>query len=155
MARRTQTFTMNPQPVSVAPRAPVYRVQSSLRVPRCLQPEHTDHPTVLQAAVRIDGLSIPIAGYSRGTAAPIMSSSEPDLFFSASIENICYRVANELVDKMPTPKYASTSAMSIQLALDDLVATVMALPRGEARNVSAGRSCKPTLTKPGERTIEQ
>lgn len=137
MARRTQTFTMNPQPVSVARREHLCTAfNHRFAFPDVCNQNTPTTPTVLQAAVGSMALSIPIAGYSRGTAAPIMSS-EPDLFFSASIENICYRVANELVDKMPTPKYASTSAMSIQLALDDLVATVMALPRGEARNVSA------------------
>lgn len=78
-------------------------------------------------------LSIPQSSYSRGAEAPTVAR-DPNLFFRASVENVCRLVADQVVDMGTMTRYKSTDPTT---AIDDFVHTVMGLPAADTRSAPA------------------
>ncbi|MBL9003481.1 MAG: hypothetical protein JNJ46_04490 [Myxococcales bacterium] len=135
LATRTKTFTESEAPVTIQRQEHFCSaISSRLGINDVCAMNTISGLTALQTAVSSLSLSIPAASYSRGAESPVVSR-DPNLFFRASVENICRRVADEVVDKTPgTPRY--TSAMP-QPAIDDFVKTVMGIPVADARHAAA------------------
>ena len=135
LAKRTQTFTEAEAPVTIQRQEHFCSaVSSRLGLNDVCALNTIAGLTALQTAVSSLSLSIPAASYSRGAESPVVSR-DPNLFFRASVENICRRLADEVVDKTPgTPRYTSTMP---QPAIDDFVKTVMGIPQADARYTAA------------------
>lgn len=135
LAKRTQTFTEQEAPVTIQRQEHFCSALSSrMGISDVCAMNTISGLTPLQTAVSSLSLSIPAASYSRGAESPVVSR-DPNLFFRASIENICRRIADEVIDKTPgTPRYTSTMP---QPAIDDFVKTVMGIPQADARHVAA------------------
>jgi hypothetical protein len=95
--------------------------------------------TGAQNAVGTLARGLPTDGYSRGSEDPVVPS-DTSLFFRSGTENICRRLADQVVDvavtaTQPNPsRYASTMP---EVAITDFVQTVMGLPDGDPRAVDA------------------
>lgn len=137
LAAPTKTFTETEAPVTIQRQEHFCSaISSRLGITDACALNTTGTLTPLQTTLSSLSLSIPAASYSRGAESPVVSR-DPNLFFRASIENICRRLADEVVDKTPgTPRYSSTMP---QPAIDDMVKTVMGVPLADAR-YSAARS---------------
>jgi hypothetical protein len=137
LAAPTKTFTETEAPVTIQRQEHFCSaISSRLAIADACALNTTAGLTPLQTTLSSLSLSIPAASYSRGAESPVVSR-DPNLFFRASIENICRRLADEVVDKTPgTPRYSSTMP---QPAIDDMVKTVMGVPLADAR-YSAARS---------------
>ena len=137
LAARTKTFTETEAPVTIQRQEHFCSaISSRLAITDACALNTIAGLTPLQTTLASLSLSIPAASYSRGAESPVVSR-DPNLFFRASVENICRRLADEVVDKTPgTPRYSSTMP---QPAIDDMVKTVMGLPLADAR-FSAARS---------------
>jgi hypothetical protein len=76
---------------------------------------------------------IPGPAYARGAVSPLMPR-EPNLFFMASVENLCVQLAESVVDPVECPPgrrcFRSDRASA---ALDELAHVVMALPASDRR----------------------
>jgi hypothetical protein len=81
---------------------------------------------------------LPSDGYSRGAETPILPT-DSSLFFRSGTENICRRLADQMVDVAAAPtatppraasKYQSTAP---DAAIADFVQTLMGLPDGDPR----------------------
>jgi hypothetical protein len=81
---------------------------------------------------------LPSDGYSRGAETPVLPT-DSSLFFRSGTENICRRLADQMVDVAAAPtatpphaasKYQSTAP---DAAIADFVATLMGLPDGDPR----------------------
>jgi hypothetical protein len=87
-----------------------------------------------QAAISSRALLMPVDTYYRAYALPSLPTN-PDLFYRQSTEAICRLVADQVVDlKTGTSRYTSANASA---ALDDFVATVMALVPSDPRAAEA------------------
>jgi hypothetical protein len=85
---------------------------------------------------------LPSDGYSRGAETPILPT-DSSLFFRSGTENICRRLADQMVDVAAAPtatppraasKYQSTAP---DAAIADFVPTLMGLPDGDPRAADA------------------
>jgi hypothetical protein len=85
---------------------------------------------------------LPSDGYSRGAETPILPT-DSSLFFRSGTENICRRLADQMVDVAAAPtatppraasKYQSTAP---DAAIADFVTTLMGLPDGDPRAADA------------------
>jgi hypothetical protein len=87
-------------------------------------------PSPAQKDIQLLSLSMPESSYSRGAESPALAR-DPNLFFRASVENICQKVSDQVIDPMSgTGRYSSTNSTA---AIDDFVATVMAMPPSDGR----------------------
>ena len=131
LAARTKTFTETEAPVTIQRQEHFCSaISSRLAITDACAMNTIAGLTPLQTTLASLSLSIPAASYSRGAESPVVSR-DPNLFFRASVENICRRLADEVVDKTPgTPRYTSTMP---QPAIDDMVKTVMGVPLADAR----------------------
>ena len=75
-------------------------------------------------------------GYYRAAELPAMPR-RPDLFYRASVEEICQRIANSQVDSGTNPRYTSANATSRAAAFEDLVTTIMGIPPADPRHAPA------------------
>lgn len=78
---------------------------------------------------------IPGAGYTRGAASALMPR-EPNLFFTASVENLCSQLVHKLVDPAACPvgqRCWSSTPAGTAAAIADFVQVVMAVPPSDAR----------------------
>jgi hypothetical protein len=95
--------------------------------------------TGAQNAVNVLVRGLPSDGYSRGAEEPILPT-DSSLFFRAGTENICRRIADQVVDVAvtatnPNPsRYVSTNP---EAAITDLVGTLMGLPDSDPRAAAA------------------
>jgi hypothetical protein len=95
--------------------------------------------TGAQNAVLSLARGLPTDGYSRGAEEPVVPS-DTSLFFRSGTENICRRLADQVVDlavtaTQPNPsRYVSTMP---EPAITDFVQTLMGLPDGDPRAVDA------------------
>ncbi|MDW8280395.1 MAG: hypothetical protein RMK29_01705 [Myxococcales bacterium] len=81
-----------------------------------------------QQRARVLASVIPADGYSRGAEAATVST-DPNLFFRASTENLCRIIADQVINAGTPPRYTSSRP---QEAIADFVQTVMGLtPRDE------------------------
>lgn len=137
LASSTKTFTDTEAPVTIQRQEHFCSaVSSRLAINDACAMNTIAGLTPLQTTLASLSLSIPAASYSRGAESPVVSR-DPNLFFRASVENICRRLADEVVDKTPGPsRYSSTMP---QPAIEDMLNTVMGLPLADAR-YSAARS---------------
>lgn len=133
LAARTQTFTMNEQPISISRREHFCVALGNRMGLTDICALDAVTKTTFQNNVSKLSLSVDAASYSRGAEAPVVSR-DPNLFFRAGVENICRLVADQVVDQGATPKYSSTN---YAVAIDDFVANVMALPASDSRSVMA------------------
>ena len=85
---------------------------------------------------------LPSDGYSRGAETPILPT-DSSLFFRSGTENICRRLADQMIDVAAAPtatpprlasKYQSTAP---DAAIADFVQTLMGLPDGDPRAADA------------------
>ena len=85
---------------------------------------------------------LPSDGYTRGAESPVLPT-DTSLFFRSGTENICRRIADQVVDVAastsatnPTPasRYQSTNPTA---AIADFVPTLMGLPDGDSRAADA------------------
>jgi hypothetical protein len=95
-----------------------------------------------QNAIATLARGLPSDGYSRGAETPILPT-DSSLFFRSGTENICRRLADQMVDVAAAPtatppraasKYQSTAP---DAAIADFVQTLMGLPDGDARAADA------------------
>jgi hypothetical protein len=84
-------------------------------------------------AVRRYAAFVPIDAYSRGFELGSLST-DPNAFFRIGTESVCILVADRVVDSGMQARYSS---LHPQKALDDFVATVMALPPSDPRAAEA------------------
>ncbi len=90
----------------------------------------TVQPTAQQTAISARAVMMPVDTYYRAYALPSLST-DPNLFYRASVEVVCGLVANEVVDATPTPsRYSSKSPGP---AIADFVTTVVGLPSSDPR----------------------
>jgi hypothetical protein len=95
--------------------------------------------TGAQNAVATLARGLPSDGYSRGAETPVLPT-DSSLFFRSGTENICRRLATQVVDVAatatnPTPsRYQSANP---DAAIADFVATLMGLPDGDPRAAEA------------------
>ena len=135
LAKRTKTFTDTEAPVTIQRQEHFCSaVSARLGITDACAMNTIAGLTPLQTTVSSLSLSIPAASYSRGAESPVVSR-DPNLFFRASVENICRRLADEVVDKTPAPsRYTSTMPAP---AIDDFVKTVMGIPQADTRYAAA------------------
>ena len=85
---------------------------------------------------------LPTDGYSRGAETPVLPT-DSSLFFRSGTENICRRLADQMVNvaaaPMATPPRAASKYQSAaqDAAIADFVATLMGLPDGDPRAADA------------------
>ncbi|MDB4983316.1 MAG: hypothetical protein JWM82_4068 [Myxococcales bacterium] len=95
--------------------------------------------TGAQNAVGTLARGLPTDGYSRGSEDPVVPS-DTSLFFRSGTENVCRRIADQVVDvavtaTQPIPsRYVSTMP---EPAITDFVQTLMGLPDGDPRAADA------------------
>jgi hypothetical protein len=95
--------------------------------------------TGAQNAIATLARGLPSDGYSRGAETPVLPT-DSSLFFRSGTENICRRLADQVVDvavtaTQPNPsRYVSTSP---DAAIADFVQTVMGLPDADPRAADA------------------
>jgi len=95
--------------------------------------------TGAQNAIAVLVRGLPSDGYSRGAETPILPT-DSSLFFRSGTENICRRVADQVVDVAVTAtqtkpsRYVSTAP---DAAIADLVQNLMGLPDGDPRAADA------------------
>ena len=136
LAARTKTFTETEAPVTIQRQEHFCSaISSRLAITDACALNTIAGLTPLQTTLASLSLSIPAASYSRGAESPVVSR-DPNLFFRASVENICRRLADEVVDKTPgTPRYSSTMP---QPAIDDMVQHRHAVGGGEFHALAGG-----------------
>jgi hypothetical protein len=81
-----------------------------------------------QVATNLAG-AVPGDGYARGSEIPLMPH-DPNLFFVSGIDNLCARLATQLVDAAQAGKWTSSDK---EAAFDDFVSVLMAVPSVDAR----------------------
>lgn len=96
---------------------------------------NTQTPTAFQTRARIASIGVPADGYSRGSEAPTIST-DPGLFFRIATETLCRVVAEQVADPA-APLKARYSSQAVPAAVDDLVKTVMGLPKEDPRHATA------------------
>jgi hypothetical protein len=74
--------------------------------------------------------AIPGDSYARGAEAPLMPT-DPDLFFDSGTNNLCQKIAGEVVDSGTMPKYSSSNVTD---AIHAMVNEVMGLPDSDPRS---------------------
>jgi hypothetical protein len=98
--------------------------------------------TGAQNAVAVLVRGLPSDGYTRGAETPILPT-DTSLFFRSGTENICRRIADQMVDVAAAPtatpprlasKYQSTA---YEAAIADFVTGLMGLPDGDPRAADA------------------
>jgi hypothetical protein len=98
--------------------------------------------TSVQNSIATLARGLPSDGYSRGAETPILPT-DSSLFFRSGTENICRRLADQVVDvaaaptatpPKPASKYQSTAP---DAAIADFVLTIMGLPDGDPRAADA------------------
>jgi hypothetical protein len=98
--------------------------------------------TSAQNSIATLARGLPSDGYSRGAETPILPT-DSSLFFRSGTENICRRLADQMVDVAAAPtatppkaasKYQSTAP---DVAIADFVQTIMGLPDGDPRAADA------------------
>jgi hypothetical protein len=98
--------------------------------------------TGAQNAVAVLVRGLPSDGYTRGAETPILPT-DTSLFFRSGTENICRRIADQMVDVAAAPtavpprlasKYQSTAP---DAAIADFVQNLMGLPDGDPRAADA------------------
>ncbi len=100
-------------------------------------------PSALQTTVASRALLLPVDTYYRSYALPSLPTN-PDLFFRDSVEAVCRLVADQLIDVASgTSRY--NSAMP-DLAITDLVATVMGIVPSDPRSAPATAILKDNFT---------
>jgi hypothetical protein len=72
-------------------------------------------------------------GYYRAAELPAMPRN-PDLFYRGSVEVLCERLANVLVDNGSNPPYSSANEASRTAAFERLVTTMMGIRPGDLRH---------------------
>lgn len=133
LAARTKTFTDNEQPISISRREHLCTALSNRLGLNDVCGISAITPTGVQSAIGTLALSVPNSSYSRGGEAPI-TSKDPNLFFRSSTENICRTIGDQVIDAGAMPRYSSTKP---DAAIDDFVATVMAIPSADPRYAAA------------------
>jgi hypothetical protein len=73
--------------------------------------------------------SIPGDGYARGSEIPLMPH-DPNLFFSSGVENLCVRLAAQVVDAQAGAKWTSADKAG---ALNGFLSVVMGVPASDER----------------------
>jgi hypothetical protein len=79
--------------------------------------------------------------YYRAAELPSLPRN-PDLFFRRSVELVCSRLAQRVVQQDGSAKYSSATTATVNAAIADFVATIMALPPGDPRADTASEILK-------------
>jgi hypothetical protein len=142
-AARTKTFDERGVPVSVARRDHLCAtLEQRLGVPDPCGISGLPGLTGAQNSVAVLVRGLPSDGYTRGAETPILPS-DTSLFFRSGTENICRRIADQMVDVAAAPtavpprlasKYQSTTP---DAAIADFVQNLMGLPDGDPRAADA------------------
>jgi hypothetical protein len=93
----------------------------------------TPEPGALSTAVRRYAAFVPVDTYDRGQEIGSLPT-EPSPFFRIATESMCVLLADRVVDAGSAPRYSSQQPDS---AIDDMVATIMALLPGDPRSGEA------------------
>jgi hypothetical protein len=139
-AAHTQTFDDRGAPVSVARRDHLCAaLENRLGLTDPCGISGLPGLTGAQNAIAVLVRGLPSDGYSRGAETPILPT-DSSLFFRSGTENICRRVADQVVDVAVTAtqtkpsRYVSTAP---DAAIADLVQNLMGLPDGDPRAADA------------------
>jgi hypothetical protein len=139
-AANTKTFTDRGVPVSVARRDQLCgALGTRLGLTDPCGISGLPGLTGAQNAIAVLARGLPSDGYTRGAESPVLPT-DTSLFFRSGTENMCRRLADQVVDiaataTNPVPsRYQSTAP---DAAIADLVQTVMGLPDGDPRAVDA------------------
>ncbi len=157
LAAPTQTFTSQPEPITIRRQEHFCAALSNrLGLTDICGLTTTGALSAAQAYVQMVSTSIPAAGYSRGSPAPVVAT-DPNLFFRAAVENVCAKIADQLVDNNGSGTMSRYQSNNPQPAFDDMTQNVMALPPSDVRypqaisilaghfaNASAMSGTKPT-----------
>jgi hypothetical protein len=142
-AARTKTFDDRGVPVSVARRDHLCAtLEQRLGVPDPCGISGLPGLTGAQNSVAVLVRGLPSDGYTRGAEVPILPT-DSSLFFRSGTENICRRIADQMVDVAAAPtatppraasKYQSTA---FDAAITDFVQNLMGLPESDPRSADA------------------
>ncbi len=89
----------------------------------------TRQPSPEQAQIQRYAAFIPVDGYDRGFEIPSLPT-DPSAFFRVGTESICLKLAERVIDAGSASRYSSARPAE---ALDDFVATLMAIVPGDPR----------------------
>lgn len=139
-AANTKTFTDRGAPVSVARRDHLCGALG-LRLGLTDPCGMSGLPglTGAQNSIAVLARGLPSDGYTRGAETPILPT-DTSLFFRSGTENICRRLADQVVDIAATatnPVASRYQSATPDAAIADLVQTLMGLPDGDPRAVEA------------------
>jgi hypothetical protein len=76
---------------------------------------------------------LPSDGYGRGSTVPVLPN-QPTLFYRAGLENICAKLADQVIDAPTNSKWSSSQP---DAAIADFVATMLALTPSDPRSAPA------------------
>jgi hypothetical protein len=142
-AAHTKTFDDRGVPVSVARRDHLCAtLEQRLGVPDPCGISGLPGLTGAQNAVAVLVRGLPSDGYTRGAEVPILPT-DSSLFFRSGTENICRRIADQMIDVAAAPtatppraasKYQSTAS---DAAIADFVSNLMGIPDSDPRAAEA------------------
>jgi hypothetical protein len=142
-AAHTATFDQRGAPVSVARRDHLCStLEQRLGISDPCGISGLPGLTGAQNAIAVLVRGLPSDGYTRGAETPVLPT-DSSLFFRSGTENICRRLADQMVDVAAAPtatppraasRYQSTAP---DAAIADLVQNLMGLPEGDGRGAQA------------------